>query len=174
MSFLLCINIEFTSLCINIHIDFQPTLLFSIIIRFYFCPIHFSYLANIQRCVYDFRHAAENGDIKKVDQMLQDGMPVDVVCDQFGYTAFLLAARYNQLDVAKRLLQAGADINTQTKHGDTSLHLVAMSNSLEFAQLLVEKRADIKLRNNMKETPLDCALGDEVKCLLLGLQQSDP
>lgn len=105
--------------------------------------------------------------------MLQDGMPVNIEFDQFGNTPFLVAARYNRSDVAKRLLQAGVDINTQTKHGDTSLHLVAMNNSLEFAQILIEKGADFKLRNKMNETPLDCAFGDEVKCLLLGLVQSD-
>ena len=171
---MLYISIYFASLCINVPIDFQPTFLFSIKICFNLHPFDFSYLVTNKQLVYDFFCAAKNGDVKKVDQMLQEGMPVDFPCDQFGYTAFLVAARYNQTDVAKRLLQAGTNINTQTKYGDTSFHLVAMSNSLEFAQLLVEKGADFKLRNNLNETPLDCALGDEVKCLLLGLQQSDP
>ena len=153
---------------------FNKHFFFKIKIRFNLHSINFSELRTTKQQVYKFRCAAENGDVEKVNQMLQDGMPVDVACDHFGYTAFLVAARYNRPDVARRLLQEGADINAQTKHGDTSLHLVAMNNSLDFAQLLVEKGADFKLRNKMNETPLDCALGDEVKFLLLGLQHSDP
>ena len=153
---------------------FNKHFFFKIKIRFNLHSINFSELRTTKQQVYKFRCAAENGDVEKVNQMLQDGMPVDVACDHFGYTAFLVAARYNRPDVARRLLQEGADINARTKHGDTSFHLVAMNNSLDFAQLLVEKGAEFKLRNKMNETPLDCALGDEVKFLLLGLQQKDP
>lgn len=118
-----------------------------------------------------FLDAVKLGDVGTVDQLLQCGLPVHM-SDEGGWTALHWAVAYNHTDIAKRLLQAGADVNRQTLHqSNTPLHLAVEFNSNEVALLLVDKGADITLKNDDMETPLDWAC-DETKSLLLELQQS--
>ena len=100
---------------------------------------------------------------------MQDGMPVHVSYGN-GWTALHRASGLNRTDVAKLLLQAGADVNKPTITGDTPLHRVAHWNSNEVGQLLLAEGADTNVKNRRNEIPVDCARGDEVKRLLLELQ----
>ncbi|KAK7413654.1 hypothetical protein QQX98_007436 [Neonectria punicea] len=54
----------------------------------------------------------------------------------------------------KGVLDAGADVNTATRLGDTPLHVVADKNQdLEAVRLLIKHGADANQRNNKGETP---------------------
>ena len=135
--------------------------------------IQFSYLETDRQLVGSFLCAVEEGDIREVDRFLQDGMPVHVSYGN-GWTALHRASGLNRTDVAKLLLQAGADVNKPTITGDTPLHRAAHWNSTEVGRLLLAEGADTNVKNRRNETPLDCARGDEVKRLLLEFQQSVP
>ena len=114
------------------------------------------------------------GDVRTVDRWLQDGMPVDVSTG-IGYTPLHLAITFNQTDVVRRLLHAGADVNRQNLSGNTPLHGAALHSNTEVAQLLIDEGADINLLNKINETPVDKAhQSTEVKHLLPELQQSPP
>ena len=119
---------------------------------FQFASNRFSCLETDQQLVKSFRNAAEFGDVKTVDRLLRDGMPVDV--SDWDGTALHQATRYNQTDVIKRLLHAGADVNRQNRWGNTPFHNAAMNNKTEVARLLADKGADINLKNNRNKTPL--------------------
>ena len=114
-----------------------------------------------------------NGDVKTVDRLLREGMPVDV-SDEGGWTALHLATRSNRTDVIERLLHEGADVNRQTRlYEETPLHLAARFNMTKAVRLLLDNGADINLKNDNNKTPLDIAdKGSEVESLLLQLQQS--
>ena len=70
------------------------------------------------------------------------------------YTALHLAS-YNQLEIVRMLLAAGADVRVKDKAGDTPLHKAAFLNNLKTAQLLLEKGADPDARDEEGQTPLD-------------------
>jgi len=61
------------------------------------------------------------------------------------------------LDVARLLLDRGADINAKNKNGWTPLHLAARDGHVYVARLLLERGADAGVRDNKGRTPLDVA-----------------
>ena len=117
------------------------------------------------------RNTGRSGDLKDVDEYLRSGMPVDVT-DEDGWTALHHAATSNQTKIAKRLLQAGADIDKQEINGNAPLHLAAYWNKPEIARLLIDNGANIQLKNKWNRTPLDRVRSDEIKHMLLEVQQS--
>ena len=124
-----------------------------------------------------FLAAAREGDIRTVDQLLQEGMPLHVA-DALGYTALHDASSANKTDVIKRLLQAGADVDIKSNTWNSPLMQATTSGSVEAARLLLENGADINLKNKNKITPLDMTnksyISDEIKLLFLEHQQSVP
>ena len=120
-----------------------------------------------------FIGAAIDGDVTTVDQMLRNGMPVDVNND-VGQTALHLATMSNRIDTIKHLLHEGAHVNRQTRFNKyTPLHFAARNNNTEVARLLLDNGADINFKDKVNKTPLDEAdKGSEVERLLLQVQQS--
>ena len=64
------------------------------------------------------------GDVEGVQQLLDDGVPIDS-CDYDKRTALHLAASEGHVPVAELLLKRGANVNPQDRWGDTvhSSHL---------------------------------------------------
>ena len=63
--------------------------------------------------------------------------------DEYGSTPLSYAAGNNAPDVARLLIDLGADIESKNNPGDTPLHWAAAKNSLDVARLLVDRGADI-------------------------------
>ena len=77
--------------------------------------------------VNSFHDAAERGDIRTVDRMLQDGMPVDA--SDSDSKALHFATRSYRADVIKHLVHDGADVNRQSRYSkDTPLHTATRNN----------------------------------------------
>ena len=66
----------------------------------------------------------------------------------------------DQVDAALLLLQNNADINCQTKGGQTPLHLVSTTpdHKTTLEMLLLQDNINPRLRNGVKETAYDIAL----------------
>jgi len=64
------------------------------------------------------------------------------------------AIEYNHPELAKGLIEAGADMNAQDKNKQTPLHFVAMDNSIELARMLIDAGADVNAEDKDKQTPL--------------------
>jgi ankyrin repeat protein len=71
--------------------------------------------------------------------------------NQLGETPLMLAAINNQLDLAKILIQRGADVN---KTGWTPLHYAATRGHREMMRLLLENEAYIDSESDNGTTPL--------------------
>ena len=65
------------------------------------------------------------------------------------------AIRKNNIHMVQLLLDAGADINIQTKEGNTPLHIAV--NNTELVRMLIAAGTDINIKNNVGKTPLHWA-----------------
>jgi ankyrin len=71
-----------------------------------------------------------------------------------GLTALVFAAREGDVESARALLDAGADVNQQTEYGWTPLLTAVNNRNYRLAQLLIERGADVNLANKGGWTPL--------------------
>lgn len=62
--------------------------------------------------------------------------------DEYGFTPLIEAAIADNLQIAKMLVDYGADVDLQDMTGGTALHWAAENNNLSLAQLLLEKGAN--------------------------------
>jgi ankyrin repeat protein len=75
-----------------------------------------------------------------------------------GLTALTFAAREGDLESAKKLLDAGADVNQATEYGWTPLLTAVNNRNYRLAQLLIERGADVNRPNKGGWTPLYLAV----------------
>jgi ankyrin repeat protein len=64
------------------------------------------------------------------------------------------AAWDNSVEVAKLLIENGADVKAENKSGYTPLHEAASNNSVGVADLLIKKGVDVKIQNGYCDTLL--------------------
>jgi ankyrin repeat protein len=71
-----------------------------------------------------------------------------------GLTALILAARENDIESAKLLVAAGADVNQTSNAGWTPLLIATNNRNYQLGKFLVEKGADVNKANSIAFTPL--------------------
>ncbi|HVY83081.1 MAG TPA: ankyrin repeat domain-containing protein [Steroidobacteraceae bacterium] len=69
-------------------------------------------------------------------------------------TPLLYAAREGHIDVARLLLDAGADIEKADADGVTPLLMAILNGRIELAQMLIERGANVKVSDWYGQTPL--------------------
>ncbi len=106
-----------------------------------------------------FFNSARNGDAEVVGLFLAGGMSPDISDE--GFTPLLEAARRGYEEVAARLIDAGADVNTADPFGVTALMFSLISGSAQTARQLIEAGADINSRDVDGRTALVEALTTE-------------
>ncbi len=88
------------------------------------------------------REAARQGDLARVDALLAAGVPVDAAA-RHGQTALYYAAERGHLEVVRRLVERGADVNaTERFFGWAPLVMALQNGHLEIARFLLGKGAD--------------------------------
>ena len=80
-----------------------------------------------------------------------------------------VAVSRNKPDIAKSLLENGANVNERNPAGNTPLHLAIINNNPDMVSLLLENGANVNERNTMEATPLHLAYNKkpEISKLLL-------
>jgi ankyrin repeat protein len=93
--------------------------------------------------------AARMRDVQDVQNELSAGVDVDLLNGRAangdgGNTAMWFAAQgpTSGLEVARLLIEAGADLNRRCEHGRTALHIAAAWGHVDVVQLLLEHGAD--------------------------------
>jgi len=71
--------------------------------------------------------------------------------------AIFLPSSTRPLDIAKGLLERGADVNAKSNSGTTALMIAATHNNPPMIGLLIESGADIDVKNNQGKTAQDVA-----------------
>jgi ankyrin repeat protein len=82
----------------------------------------------------------------------------EVPLSQGGFTPLLFAARHGDIEAARILLDAGADVNEAAADGMSSLLIAADSGHEEFSLFLLERGANPNVADSNGMTPLHFAL----------------
>ncbi|HQM73974.1 MAG TPA: tetratricopeptide repeat protein [Candidatus Saccharicenans sp.] len=85
--------------------------------------------------------AIQKGDIKKVTELLDKGANINEW--NFG-TPLIMAASSGKLEIAKLLIERGADLNVIGQNGWTALGCAAAEGHSEIVDLLISKGADVE------------------------------
>ena len=105
--------------------------------------------------------------------LLENGAEVDFALPEGGETALHMASVTGKLDVARLLVEAGADVNRGTNSdratqmfqdrlwGETPLHLAAKSGHAAMVEYLLSAGADKNVKTTQERTPLDYARESE-------------
>ena len=67
------------------------------------------------------------------------------------------ACKNGNIDLVKKMLSYGADVNAKNNNGNTPLHLASRKGHTEIVKLLLEHGADANVKNNDGETAFDWA-----------------
>lgn len=102
--------------------------------------------------------AAEAGDLAAVAAIL-DADPgqvhaVSASASTGPFTPLHLAAWQDHLDLARRLLDRGADPNARGEFGMTPLHLAIKHRNGDAAELLIDRGADVEAADDSRTRPL--------------------
>ena len=89
----------------------------------------------------DFLNAVKQGDGPTVEELLRQQPELITVADEYDKTALHWAAEKDHAEIARVLLDAGADIEAKTNWGDTPLKWAATLGSSNVAELLLGRGA---------------------------------
>ena len=100
--------------------------------------------------------AADDGDLSKVKELVENGYDVNAFDDSISFTPLHYAVKSGHTEVVKYLLSVGADVNAneEEKIGETPLGQVAANCSYEMAELLVKAGANPTIPGWMQMTAL--------------------
>ena len=91
--------------------------------------------------------------------------------DEYGRTPLYWACINNYTEVAKLLLEHGADVNFKDKNGKFPLYEACYNDNIELAKLLLEHGADVNSKNKYGRTPLyDVCSMDNIELVKLLLE----
>lgn len=75
------------------------------------------------------------------------------------FTPLHFAAELGSLEVAKLLIENGADVNVKGENGSTPLHQAVLKHNTNIVAFLISKKADVNAQTAAKITPLMLACG---------------
>lgn len=107
----------------------------------------------------DIHTAVISNNLEAVQQHISAGTNINEK-DPFGGSSPLIsAALFDKPEMAKILINAGADINFQNNDGSTALHVAAFFCRPEIVKMLLEKKADKTIKNKYGATPYENVAG---------------
>lgn len=101
--------------------------------------------------------AANEGKADLVESILMRDITTKDSVDDDGYTPLHRAAYTNNVDIAKILIQHGANVNAKTEFGWTPLHSAVKWSNAECAAFLLQHGADVNAISQGQQTPLHIA-----------------
>jgi hypothetical protein len=106
--------------------------------------------------------AVDSGNLEDAREAIQRGANVDLRDDR-GRTPLMIAAKGGRLDMARLLVEKGADVNAQStgKAGSTVLCFATESDNPELLAFLAGHGADVNAKSRNLATPLYLAVVNE-------------
>ncbi len=106
----------------------------------------------------DLQTAVASGNLEVVKQHIEAGTNIDKKEPFGGSTPLIAAATFDKVEIAKALIDAGANLSLKNNEGSTALHTAAFFCRVEIVKLLLEANADKTLRNNFGATPRETVM----------------
>ena len=106
----------------------------------------------------DIHTATILGDLDVIRQHIAAGSDLNAQEPTLGSSPLISACVFGKSEVAKLLIEAGADVNLQNNEGSTALHSAAFLCRMDIVEILLENGADKELLNNYGSTPLQSVL----------------
>jgi hypothetical protein len=103
--------------------------------------------------------AVVRGDLKAIQDHIAAGSDLNGLDNISQSTPLMTAATFGHVDIAKALIDAGANLNIKNNDGSTALISAAFFCRSEIVQALLDKGADTNIRNNMGSTALNAVEG---------------
>jgi ankyrin repeat protein len=103
----------------------------------------------------DLHTAVLTENLEAVKQHIAAGSNLNEKDPFGGSSPLITAALFGKTEMARVLLDAGADINFQNKDGSTALHTAAFFCRPEIVKMLLEKGADKTIKNNFGATAFE-------------------
>jgi ankyrin repeat protein len=102
--------------------------------------------------------AAQDGDLVRVNELIERKYPLNRF-DDLGKTPLHYAVQDNRLEVVKRLIEAGANVNAHDERviGNTPLSDESRECTYEMAKVLIDAGADPTIRGWMQMNAIDRA-----------------
>ena len=108
----------------------------------------------------DIHTAVISGNIEALKQHIAAGTNINEK-DPFGGSSPLISASlFGKTEMAKVLIDAGADLNFQNNDGSTALHTAAFFCRPEIVKLLLDKKADKSIKNKYNSTSYESVTGE--------------
>lgn len=108
----------------------------------------------LQKPVMSIHEAVIVGDIELVRKHLLAGTDPNEAEPMGGSSPLITAATFGKTEIAKVLIDAGADVNFQNRDGSTPLQTAAFFCRKDMVQLLLSNGADISIKNHSGSTAL--------------------
>jgi hypothetical protein len=100
----------------------------------------------------DIHTATLLGDLDAIKQHIKAESDLNVKEPAVGSTPLISAAVFGKTEIARALIEAGAEVNLKNNEGSTPLHSAAFLCRLEIVEMLLENGADKDLLNNYGST----------------------
>ena len=123
----------------------------------------------VMGCATPLHKAVNNGDIKTVTTLLDEGANENE--EYMGFTALYSAAWYGQTEIARLLIDRGADVNLKSNNF-TPLHAAVTNGHADLVRLLIDRGTDISI-SNAGETPLQVAKREGHTLIIRILQEAE-
>ena len=102
----------------------------------------------------DIHSATLLGDLDAINQHIAAGSDLNEKEPTMGSTPLISAAVFGKTEIAKALIEGGADVNLKNNEGSTALHSAAFLCRVEIVEMLLANGADKELLNNYGSTAL--------------------
>ena len=107
----------------------------------------------------DIHTAVRTGNMEALKQHIAAGSNLNEK-DPFGGSSPLISASlFGKTEMAKLLIEAGADLNLQNNDGSTALHTASFFCRPEIVRMLLAKGADKKIKNKYGLTAYESVAG---------------
>jgi len=91
--------------------------------------------------------AARNGHLNTLKLLIDSGAQVNLIAEDRGSNALFDSALIRNKDIVKTLIEAGADVNIQSKDGQTALIVVVGAGDDEIVEILFKAGADLDIKD---------------------------
>ncbi|MBU0674320.1 MAG: ankyrin repeat domain-containing protein, partial [Proteobacteria bacterium] len=108
--------------------------------------------------------AIKNHDVEFMEKYINEGNELSSSSSSKWLPPLMVAAQLNDINIARLLIEKGADVNGVNRLGQTALHYAKTG---EMTQLLLKAGADVNVSSKWGETPLHWAKTGEIVKLLL-------